>query len=71
MGNCKNCKFFDIAFGWPESREDGSCSRLGNNGMIVADAHFNQFITFRKDPNPDFVHVGENFGCVHFDERAS
>ena len=60
---CKTCKYFNEKIGW-DSEEEGGCMRLGNNQLIVADTWFKRFITFNKDANPQFVHVGGNFGCI-------
>lgn len=70
MKHCKTCKYFDTSIGW-SSEEEGGCRRLGANDIIVADTWFKQFITFNKDGNPTFVHVGENFGCVLHEEKES
>jgi hypothetical protein len=70
MNYCKTCIHFDNSQGWSGEKDDGMCNRLGSNDNIVADAHFNQFITFHKDGNPQSVHVGCNFGCIHHDEET-
>jgi hypothetical protein len=64
MKHCKTCKYFNTEYGW-SGEDNGNCMRLGANQRLIFDARNNQYITFHKDSNPQNVHVGENFGCVH------
>lgn len=69
MGNCKNCKWYNypkpiknIKDVVPAGKVFGVCIAIGSN---TSDAH--QFV-----PAKDAVCVvGENFGCIHFEEKAT
>ena len=63
MEKCSTCKYYQPQYGW-RGDDDGNCSRLGSNDLLIFDAKQNQFIAFNKDSNPQSVHVGKNFGCV-------
>ena len=67
---CKDCKYFDIQQGWLQSDIDGACKRLGGNKRIITDVRNIMFISFDDIQNPSYVHVGAEFGCVHFDKEV-
>ena len=65
---CKNCKHFDSKLGY-YGNTNGQCDRLGANELLISDTLSNKFISFHGDSNPVQVCVGENFGCIHFQEK--
>lgn len=68
MKYCKTCIHFDNRQGWGSEKE-GVCNRLGSNQLLPTDVHFNRFISFHLDHNPQVVFVGEDFGCVHHEVK--
>lgn len=65
---CKSCRYFDSNYGLP-GKENGACSRLGMNDLIISDALSFSYIAFHKNGNPQHVSVGENFGCILHQEK--
>lgn len=68
MEKCKNCKYFDSEQG-SEGTDNGACTRLGMNQLIITDAIRKRHISFHNMQNPQVVFVGEDFGCVHFEKN--
>ena len=68
MENCKTCKYYNPNLGYPNDK-GGVCNRIGMNERLISDAQAHTYIAFHKDNNPQSVSVGENFGCVKYQEN--
>ena len=65
---CGNCKYWDNQYGHG-GEENGNCSRLGMNDLIISDALSFKYISFHKNGNPQAVLTGKNFGCINFEQN--
>ena len=64
---CSNCRYWNNYYGYP-GEDNGTCSRLGLNNLLISDTLCSMYISFHNNANPQSVCTGKNFGCILFEK---